>query len=514
MFYGLDDRGEDRIGFRGPEPFRPDYRFRARWWHQQELYAEREPGTLLPTGWTVNNQSQFAWLSDKNFLEQYFYVDYLTGPNQETFTYFDASNGPVFGSLLVQGGEHRDWISETRWLPRADAAVIGKSFFDLFVYSARAHAAYAEALPATVPPLPELATEQRINTGRFGLRQELSLPFDLGPLRLDPYGVLDTTAYTKDLTGEGVGRLYGGGGARGSVTLSRIYPDAASELFNLNGLNHKVTLHADYFAAESDTPYTRLPLLDRLNDDTTDIVRRTTLPFLDVNKIPPGTANALQTSPVFDPQRYAIRRLVDNRTDTLDDIQVVRLGVDQRLQTKRGFPGIQHTVDWMALDVSASVFPDRERDNFGKAASFFEYNFLWNVGDRTALQSAGWFDPFDSGVKYYNVGAFYTRPDKTNFYLGYRQIDPLQSRAVITNLYYPLTRKYAVNMSVAYDFGVETALANTLTLVRTGKDLTVSLGFTYNAIVENFGVQFAIVPNIVYGSAYGRAIGTPLVGGR
>jgi hypothetical protein len=205
---------------------------------------------------------------------------------------------------------------------------------------------------------------------------------------------------------------------------------------------------------------------------------------------------------------------VDNRVDTLDDIQVVQLGVDQRLQTKRGYPGMQHTVDWLTVNVAASLFPNRQRDNFGEGWSFLEYNVLWNVGDRTALQTAGWFDPFDPGVRYYNVGAFFSRPDRTNVYVGYRQIDPLNSRAVMGNVFYPMTRKYAVNFSVAYDFGVDAAIANTFTLIRTGRDLTMTIGFTYNAIVENFGVQFAIVPNIVYGSTFGRAIGSPLFGGR
>src|SRR5207237_5818979 len=134
-----------------------------------------------------------------------------------------------------------------------------------------------------------------------------------------------------------------------------------------------------------------LPQLDRLNDDATDQALRDIRPLQPVFNPDKGLFLAL--SPLFDPQLYAIRRLVDNRIDTLDSIQVVQLDVRQRLQTKRGFPGQEHIVDWMTLDLSASVFPESKRDNFNNTLGFLEYDYLWNIGDRTALTSTGWIDP-------------------------------------------------------------------------------------------------------------------------
>lgn len=521
-YYGLKDYGADILGLRTYVPdTRQDYRFRLRWQHLQQLYSEREPGTLLPTGWTVTTQNQFAWLSDKNFLEQYAFVDYLTGPNYETFSYTTATNGNYFGSLLFEGGERRDWITETRWLPRVDAAAIGKSFLDdRVIYSARANAGYAEFLPATTVPYPVLPTDQQgLSTGRFDVQQEASVPVQLGPVRVAPYGVLDLAEYTRDIYGNSVGRVYGGGGVRAGMTLSQVYPDAASELFNVRGLNHKVTFNANYFNAASNVPYTQLPQLDRLNDDQIDYAYRASVPFFPLF-VPARQAAALQAAaalqgdPWFNPQQYAIRRLVDNRVDTLDTIQEVQLGVDQRLQTKRGFPGAEHTVDWMVLNTSITLFPAANRDNYGKGWSFFDYYYLWNIGDRTAITSAGWFDPYDPGTKYFNAGIYLSRPDRTNFYIGYRQTDPLNSKAVIGNIYYPLTKKYAINAFAAYDFGVGSAISNSLSIVRIGTDLTATLGFTYNAIVHNFGVQFSIIPNAVSGTAYGKVAGTPQFGGR
>src|SRR5439155_5252173 len=246
----------------------------------------------------------------------------------------------------------------------------------------------------------------------------------------------------------------------------------------------------------SSLPFTRLPLLDRLDDDNTDYTYRYARPH-EPQFVSGPAGLALANSPLFNQQLYAIRRLVDNRIDTLDDMQVVQMDVRQRFQTKRGYPGLEHTVDVITLDVSASYFPDANRDNFGKPFAFLEYNGLWNIGDRTSILSQGWFDPFDFGARYWTLGASLDRPDRTNFYIGYRQTDPLNSKAVTASLGYQLSRRYYTSLGVSYDFGIQQALTNSFTLTRTGSDVTITLGFTYNALVNNFGFNFLVVPNIV-----------------
>lgn len=167
----------------------------------------------------------------------------------------------------------------------------------------------------------------------------------------------------------------------------------------------------------------------------------------------------------------------------------------------------------MSLDVSASYFPDAVRDNYGQSFSFLEYDYTWNFGDRVAFQSAGWFDPIQNGAKYYNLGLNFNRPDGTNFFLSYRQADPLGSKAVSVSLSYQLNAKYSVNLLSIYDFGVETSLANQLSIARVGADATLLFGLSYNPIIENFGVQFALVPNLagISGAQLGRS---PSLGGQ
>jgi len=544
--YGLQDKRKNRVQFpqrdtdilggdRGDEPIPPGFRGRFQWKHNQDIY---ENGTSY-----LRVMSQVEYLSDKNFLEQYYKYEFDAFPNQESFVYLNGAAGNVGGSLLVQANLERPWITETSWLPKADGFLVGQSFLNLFTYSARASAGYADFQPATVPPLSTTTTDRSLEVGRFSLNQRLDLPFDLGPVRLAPYGVMNLSYYTDDLrnyngtlsrnqagrgdqmpttfpvplvdpAGDGRGRFYGGGGTQASMTLSKLYADTTSELFNVNGLYHKATLYGNYFVGYSDTPYFQLPQLDRLNDDATDQAYRTSRPRQNTQvRKDPFAAQQLSVSPLYDTQQYAIRRLVDNRIDTLDTLQIVQLGLSQRLQTKRGFPGSQHIVDWMALDLSASAFPEHERDNFGQTWGFLEYRYQWHVGDRMSITSNGWADPIENGARYANFGLNFNRPDGTNFFIRYSHTDPLESRALSGTINYQLNHKYSVNLSTSYDFGLNQSLFNQISIARKGADVTMLFGINVNPLVNNFGIQFALVPNLA-GLSGAQLAGSPLFGQR
>jgi hypothetical protein len=344
-------------------------------------------------------------------------------------------------------------------------------------------------------------TDRNDSTFRGSWMQEAQVPFYLGPLKLLPYGRAELTQYSNDLSGNAIGRAWGAAGARASIPFTQLYPTVQSELWNLNGINHKIVVGANYFYAYTNQPYTRFPQLDRLNDDATNQALRDIRPYqllFNPNAVFGNHGLSLIFSPYFNtPQTYAIRRGLFDRIDTLSTVEELQVDVRQRWQTKRGFPGYQHIVDWMTLDTSAYYFPAANRDNFGHPFAFLQYDWLWNIGDRTALNSTGWTDPFPGGVKVWTVGGYFNRPDRTNFYLGYRMIDPLQVRAVTAAVSYVFSAKYAATASSTYDFGTNLALSNNLMFTRMGSDLQVSLGFSYNALQNNFGVLFNIVPNLL-----------------
>src|SRR5262249_11454009 len=314
------------------------------------------------------------------------------------------------------------------------------------------------------PPIPNTAlfpTTRSNNTARFAIQEELALPLhNVGPFEVVPYVKGALIEYTHDLEGDETGRAGGGPGRRASTPFTRVYPDVCSELFNVNGINHKIVISGNYFIARTNEPFTKFAQLDRLNDDASDQALRGFKPYEPAFNSFAGLA--LATSPLYDPQTYAIRRLVDNRLDTLDDIQVVQLDVRQRLQTKRGFPGAEHIIDWMVLDTSVSYFPEANKDNFGTPFSFWEYSYLWNIGDQTSFESTGLYDPQIKGPRIFTVGMYFARPDRTSFYLGYRQTDPLQSRLVTASASYVFSPKYSGTFTVAYDFGVRESVTNSV----------------------------------------------------
>ncbi len=440
---------------------------------------------------------QFVFLRDRNFLEQYYLDSQLNDLNKDTYLRVKQQHAnwawTLYGQVSV-----REWMTETNWLPRADGYLLGQTFSfdrfeDLFVYNAHASAGFAQLMPTNVVPFAYLPTDVRANTARLDLWQDISMPFYLGPVKLAPYLAGDLTYYSEDVNGNQQGRLYGGAGVRGSMPLSRLYPDIQSDLFNVNQIYHKISLTGNYFAAQSSVGFNNLPQLNRLNDDSSDQALRDIRPWQPVFN--PANAAFLTTSNLFNPQNYAIRRLVDTNPDTLDSINVFQLGLRQRWQTQRGFGPTEHTVDFMTLNLGVSIFPNANRDNFGNTFGILEYDWVWNIGDRTALTSTGWFEPVGGGPRAFDVGTIVNRPDGSTFYLGYRQVDPLNAKAVIGSFVYPFSAKYAFSANTVWDFGNDVTTYG-IFLTRMGTDLMVNVGVNYNSTLSTFGIMFEVLPNL------------------
>ena len=498
--WGIKDKGEDIIGQPRETAFvPPGYRGRFTVQHEQRFTL------AAPEDLTV--QAQLGLFSDRNFLEQYYTFDYHYGPNLETFLWTKYQTGNTAGTFLFEPDVGRDWVTETFWLPRVDGYLLGQSLFDRFTYHTWASAGYARLDPFRQPAdeFPDDVDngyppiEAGVNSARIDWMQKISAPFNLGPTRVVPYGVLDVAYYSQDTNGDQNGRLYGGAGLRASVPLSKLYPDIESELFNVQGLYHKNLFSMNYYVAGSTTSWTLLPQLDRLNDEAVENAWRNVIPWeRTYTFIPASKGKALTEGSynIFNPRLYAIRRLIDSKPDELDDIHEVNLNWRQRLQTKRGYPGLEHTVDWLTFDLSATGFPAPDRDNFGSPVGFMEYALTWAAGDRTTFYSNGWFDPFEYGTRYWEVGMQFSRDDRTLLSLSYKNVDPIQSRFVSTALTYVFSPKYAFTGSIGYDLGYSSSLSTSVYLTRVGTDLTVSFGFNYNTVIHAFGLNFNIVPNL------------------
>jgi hypothetical protein len=466
----------------------------------------------LDSNWTF--RGQYSYLSGRNFLEQFFKPEFDNGPDQETFLQLDYKTGN-FGAQLNAQPNVRDWVNETQMLPEGKGFLIGYDFFNLFSYNARAAAGYYDfhrtndnlqgfgSAPfdfnryAPLPPSSDVPNYDDVQLGRFYLWQELELPLPLGPFQIVPYGRLDLAWYTDTFDDGGGGRIAGGGGVRGSLPLTRIDADLYSQLLNVSGLAHKVSLEFDYRNIASSRDFRTLPLLDRVDDAATDQARRDLRLF---RLTPAGLAFLgnparqinLATNPFFDPTLYILRRGIDGYEEIIDSMQFLRFGMRNRWQTKRGLPGQEHTVDWMTLSAFATWFPDGARDNYGNSFGLVDYDYTWRLGDRTTFLSQGLVEPFSGGTRYFSAGWFVERPERLAFFLGFRFIDPIGTRALIASSSYAFSEKYQLSWASSYDFGQGQNLGNSLVVTRVGTDLQVSLGLSYDALTNNFGVIFEI----------------------
>lgn len=535
--WGLYDRSFDVIGGnrgqilrvgRGPNDIvpvdHPDFRGR---------FTANANVLDLPNGFQV--QGQVSAISDRNFMEQYFYMEFLNQMNRNTFAYVKQQQGNWAWTGLVQP-RTLPWFTRDEWYPRMDGYLLGLKFFDnLVTYNLKANAGFGTLNLTDQPPPAYLPTDVQRTFGRFDLWQEAALPFYLGPFKIEPYLIGDLSYYTSTVTGNDHGRFYGAGGVRGSLPFSRLYAGVSSELFNLNGLYHKVVFTAESFNSFSSASFLNYPQMDRLNDDATDLTLRSAYP--DVPTLYPNMP-FLMGYPLYNPQVMALRKQVTTAIDTRNTMEIIRVGARQRWQTKRGFPGRQHVVDWMTLDTNATFFPNVHQFNVANLNrpginplsipaianagllnannavieddtwTFLDYKWEWYIGDRTSLVSSGWVNPIHYGQRIFDFGANLDRPDRTSFYLGYRHIDPINTRAVIGSVSYLFSRKYAVTASANYDFGIQNQVTNVV-LTRTGKDMRVSFGISYNSILNNFGVVFEIMPNIVPTGSGVRGPATP-----
>ncbi|MCS7047660.1 MAG: hypothetical protein NZO58_14995, partial [Gemmataceae bacterium] len=171
------------------------------------------------------------------------------------------------------------------------------------------------------------------------------------------------------------------------------------------------------FYADASRNLGELPLYDPLDDDAQEHFRRR-LAFLDFGGLVPDR---------FDERFYALRSglqrwVASPSLEVADDLEVVRVGLHQRWQTKRGLPGQRRIIDWIVFDLDTTWFPEANRDNFGSDLGLTSYAFRWHVGDRLTLVSDGIFDFFSDGQRLVSVGAFLSRPPRGSWYVGFRSL--------------------------------------------------------------------------------------------
>lgn len=489
LLYYVHDTGTDRLGLgRNDLPFDDPNRGRA-------LLRNR---MAFPFGVTLTNEFSYIFNDDRNFLEQYYEPEYDRGKDQENYANLAIQNDNVTGSIMLQT-KLNDIFDQTEWLPRLDLTMLGEPILGGPVtWSNHSYIGYGHIKPAAAPtnpadtfdPLPYFPDVEGLVAST---RHEVSLPFNLGPVKVVPYALGEAAHWQQDMAGNDLNRLYGSAGLRASIEFWRVVPELQSSILGLNGLAHKVVFDADYSYSRSSASLADIPQYNAFDEDAQERFRER---FLDLSF---GGALPAQ----FDPRFYAVRTGAGQSVtaayhELVDNQQVLRLGMRHRWQTKEGPFDRPRIKDWMTLDLEASIFPDANRDNFGDTLGLLTGHYMWQVGERTQFLANAVVDPFNDGQRVWNAGVLTQRGPRGSLYVGLREVNagPVDSQLLTASYSYRMSEKWISTLGASYDIAERRDRGQSLTITRIGEYMLFHVGTGYDRSRNNFSLNFMIEPRL------------------
>ncbi len=320
---------------------------------------------------------------------------------------------------------------------------------------------------------------------RLYTRQEVALPLAVGPVKIVPFAHGQATGYVlnnfDDYTADSSDyRALLGGGSRFSSEFTSNYNSVRSSFLDLNRLHHVIQPTAMlWYGWDSES------VLD---------------------------------TPVY-----------DQEVEAVSGAAVAQVGVTNKFQTMRGGPGNWRSVDWVVLTVGAVI--DNQNDSLQSTETVSDpyglrYSqspmptfYSWRpeysqwgdhiyasstmqVSDALALYGQGVYLLQDRGnsVNSFGLndlgrgtvgGSIQQSPD-VKFYLEYRYVNTFDASGLYPadefvqgGVAYQISKKYSFTLSPQYDLVESNFRAATIGLTRTFPDFFLSIGASYNQIVDN-----------------------------
>ena len=468
--YVIDDHGEDRLGRdstrRDLEPPR-ELRGRFRWQHRH----------FLPHNWQLTSEVSYA--SDENFIEGYYRSEFNVGKEQETLVHLKRIEDNWGLAFLGKVRINNFW-DKLEELPSAEFHWTGQSLFDdkFTFYSDSQISRFRQRLASD-----STSTVSEEFFTFMSERAELDMPMRWDFAKVVPFvagtvGYEDGSGFHTDIDGRAAGRedniWIGEAGARiFPFPMWKVYPEAKSRLWDLNGLRHIIEPHL--------------------------------------------TAVGYTESDSVAEQR-----------------DILNVGISQRLQTKRGPADNRRTTDWMRLDMDvtwlnnsddssagadrfiwnnpfvplvnrfSTVVPPQDRRSsgiFGPRRNYFGADYIWRVSDTTAVLSDMNYDIQSGVVQQFNVGFSRLRWPNLSYYIGSRYLKRIDngfgeegSNALTFAASYVLDPRYSVVFSQQYDFDYGANIRSEVTLIRRYHRLCYGITFSVDESMDRQSIVFSVWP--------------------
>ncbi len=445
--YLLVDSGQDDLGRDREEQSERDVRGRLLVRHRQ----------YLPDDWQLS--FELSYISDESFLEEFFKSEFDNDKEQETLLYLkkQRENWALTATFQTR---ILDFTTQTERLPDLAYLRLGEPIGRGLAWYTENRLGAVRYRPANRSFVEFLRNGEPIGSGavlRVDSRQEINLPIDVGPARFIPFAVLRGSMWDDSPGDGGLSRVLATYGVRGSMYFSKVYPNAHSELLDIDGVRHIVK--PDLVAWISHT-----------NRDPHEL-----FPF-------------------------------DETAEGADEADGIALGVRQRWQTKRGIGESRRVVDFLEVDTEVGIFNDGDSEevtnglvSFSRPENSISRNYvnstlIWQLNDRTALLSELNYDLNDGEVDVFNVSLAVERSPRFTYLLGYRFIEESNSNLMGFDMNYRLTEKHTLALRELFDIARGETLDFTVALIRRFPRWFGAISFALDEAEDDFGVSISIWP--------------------
>ena len=521
--HGFDNLGQDRRHI-DPEE---DFRGKVVWDQRQHI-----AGGLLDN-WTL--QTEVGWLSDRTFLEEYYEDEWDNNKDLTTGVRLKRTFDNQSLSLEANA-QINDFFTQTQWLPRLDHYWLGQpllgdnlTWFEHCVGRLCQHrrcdesydtdpavppgfeyerSANASACPGKTTPTAtrSLATVSDSLRARKSIGRSMRLPSRSSPTALANSATGAKTSTASDSNARWVRPVSAPAFRSGmptristtkSSTSTASRTKSSSTSRRLSPAQTRTSLACPFTTNSTTIRSKTSAVVCSSNPSAARSPERITFLVLVPVCRRPSIRNSIRGF-----YAHALRSgktSVTSPSDEIaDDLIAIRTGMHHRLQTKRGAPGEEHIVDWVTFDANATIFPKAERDDAGASVGMLDYDFRWNIGDRTSVLSDGYADTFGDGLRTASIGVLLNRPARGNFYLGFRAADGLFVADVISaTINYRMSDKWIGSSTSSIDFGPTHYTGETFGFTRVGESLLTTLGASVDASKSTVGIHFLVEPRFL-----------------